>query len=67
MYNLNNKNTKLPAEGPKHKCVRKSHRLQEKYEQKGQVDSLPTNIIKLVLCKERLIDNKICTICLICY
>ena len=48
MSNLSNINTKLPAEGPKHKCVRKSPRLQEKYEQKGQVDSLATDVIKLV-------------------
>ena len=43
MSNLNHKNTKLPAEGPKHKRARKSTRLQEKYGQKGQVDNLPTD------------------------
>ena len=41
MSNLSN--TKLPAEGPKHKRARKSLRLQEKYEQKCQVDNLPTD------------------------
>ena len=43
MSNLNNTNTKLPAEGPKHKRARKSPRLQEKYGQKSQVDNLPTD------------------------
>ena len=42
MSNLRNTNTKLPAEGPKHKRARKSPRLQEKYGQKGKVDNLPT-------------------------
>ena len=43
MSNLNNTNTKLPAEDPKHKRARKSPRLQEKYRQKSQVDNLPTD------------------------
>ena len=43
MSNLNNTNTKLPTEGPKHKRARKSPCLQEKYGQKGQVDNLPTD------------------------
>ena len=43
MSNLNNTNTKLPAEGPKHKRVRNSPCLQEKYGKKGQVDNLPTD------------------------
>ena len=42
MSNLSTINTKLSAEGLKHKLVRKSLRLQEKFEQKGQVDNLPT-------------------------
>ena len=42
MSNLSNTNTKLPAEGPKHKTARKSPRLQKKYGQKGQVDNLPS-------------------------
>ena len=41
MSNLNNINEKLPATGPEHKPVRRSPHLQEKYEQKGQVDNLP--------------------------
>ena len=43
MSNLSNINTKLPAEGLKHRLFRKSPRLQEKYQQKGQVDNLPTD------------------------
>ena len=43
MSNLSNINTKLLAEGPKHKRVRKSPRLQKKYEQKFQVDNLSTD------------------------
>ena len=43
MSNLNNTNTKLPAEVPKHKRTRKSPRLQKTYGQKGQVDNLPTD------------------------
>ena len=43
MFNLSNINKKLLAEGPKHKRLRKSPRLQEKYEQKRQVDNLPTD------------------------
>ena len=43
MSNLSNINTKLSAVGLKHKRVRKSPRLQEKYEQKGQVDNVPTD------------------------
>ena len=35
MSNLTNIKTKLSAVGLKHKRVRKSPRLQEKYEQKG--------------------------------
>ena len=41
MSNLDNINDKLPAAGPEHKPVRRSPRLQEKYEQKGQVDYPP--------------------------
>ena len=41
MSNLENINDKLPAAGSEHKPVRRSPRLQEKYEQqKGQVDLL---------------------------
>ena len=43
MSNLSNTNTKLFAEGPKHKRAKKSPPLQEKYDQKGQVDNLPTD------------------------
>ena len=43
MSNLDNTNTKLPTEGPKHKRAKKSLRLQEKYRQKGQVVNLPTD------------------------
>ena len=43
MSNLNDTNTKLPAEGPEHKSARKSPRLQEKYGQKGQIDNLLTD------------------------
>ena len=43
MSDLDNTNTKLPTEGPKHKRAKKSPRLQEKYGQKGQVDNLPTD------------------------
>ena len=43
MSNLNDTNTKLPAEGPKHKRARKLLFLQEKYGQNGQVDNLPTD------------------------
>ena len=43
MFNLSNTNTKLPAEGFKYKRARKSPRLQEKYDEKGQVDNLPTD------------------------
>ena len=42
MSNLENINDKLPAAGPENKPVRRSPRLQEKSEQKGQVDHLPT-------------------------
>ena len=42
MASLDNINDKLPAAGPEHKPVRRSPRLQEKYEQKGQVDYQPT-------------------------
>ena len=42
MSNLENINDKLPAAGPENKPVRRSPRLQEKSEQKGQVDYLPT-------------------------
>ena len=42
MSNLENINDKLPAAGPENKPVRRSSRLQEKSEQKGQVDYLPT-------------------------
>ena len=42
MSNLDSINDKLPAAGNKHKPVKRSPRLQEKYEQKGQVDYLPT-------------------------
>ena len=42
MSNLENINDKLPAAGPENKPVRRSSRLQEKSEQKGQVDHLPT-------------------------
>ena len=42
MSNLDSINDKLPAAGHEHKPVRRSPRLQEKYEQKGQVDYLPT-------------------------
>ena len=42
MSNLDSINDKLPAAGHEHKPVRMSLRLQEKYEQKGQVDYLPT-------------------------
>ena len=42
MSNLDNINDKLPAAGPENKPVRRSPRLQEKSEQKGQVDYLPT-------------------------
>ena len=41
MSNLDSINDKLPAAGPEHKPVRRSPRLQEKYEQKSQVDNLP--------------------------
>ena len=44
MSNLNNLNTKLLAEGPKHKRARKSPCLQEKYGQKGQDDNLPQTV-----------------------
>ena len=44
MSNLNVTNTKLPAEGPKHKQARKSPRLQEKYGQKGQVTIFPQTV-----------------------
>ena len=43
MSNLNNTNTRLPAEGLKHKRARKSPHLQEYFGQKGQVDNLPTD------------------------
>ena len=42
MSNLDSINDKLPAADPENKPVRRSPRLQEKYEQKGQVDYLPT-------------------------
>ena len=42
MSNSSNINTKLPAEGLKHKRVRMSSCLQ-KCEQKGQVENLPTD------------------------
>ena len=42
MSNLENINDKLPAAGPENKPVRRSSRLQEKSEQKGQADYLPT-------------------------
>ena len=42
MSHLENINDKLPAAGPENKPVRRSPRLQEKSEQKGQVDYLPT-------------------------
>ena len=40
MSNFDSINDKLPATGPEHKPFRP--RLQENYEQKGQVDNLPT-------------------------
>lgn len=43
MSKLSKINTKLPAEVLKHKRVRKSSCLQKKYEQKGQVNHLPTD------------------------
>ena len=43
MSNLSNIDTKLPAEGPKHKRVINSPRLEEKYNLKGQVDNLPSD------------------------
>ena len=42
MSNIENIDDKLPAAGPKNKPVRRSPHLQEKSEQKGQVDYLPT-------------------------
>ena len=47
MSNSSNINTKLPAEGLKHKRVRMSSCLQ-KCEQKGQVENLPTDSQKTV-------------------
>ena len=41
MSNLRVTNTKLPAEGPKHKRARKSPRLQLKYGQKAQAHQHP--------------------------
>ena len=43
MPNLSNINTKLPAESLKQRPSRKSPRQQKKYQQKGQVDNLPTD------------------------
>ena len=43
MSKINNTNTKLPAEGPKHKRAKKSLCLQEKHGQKGKVDNLFTD------------------------
>ena len=43
MSYLNNTNTKLPAESPKHKRASKSPCMQEKYGRKGQVYKLPTD------------------------
>ena len=33
----------MPADGPKHKRTRKSPRLQENFNQKGQADNKPTD------------------------
>ena len=41
MFDFSNINTKLPAQGLKHKRFRKSPRLQENNKQQGQVDNLP--------------------------
>ena len=44
MFIFSTMNTKLPVKVFKYKRVRKSPRLQKNYEQKGQVDNLPTGI-----------------------
>ena len=41
MFNFNYINTKVPAEGLKHKRGRKSLSFLVKYEQKSQVENLP--------------------------
>ena len=46
MSNLSNINKKQPAQGTKHKHPIKSTCLQEKYDQKGQVDNLPTQLTR---------------------